>query len=137
MGFNRNQRVESCTKIHTIHVDASLSHASTFHLKEEHIEAEAIEFIAPIYVGEIYAAFMGLKRLINHARGYSSYQLYTDNSIVYYMLNKGRTQLKFINNYFHIHFLVFFTLINNFINIKIFFMPSADNLADQFTRHSG
>jgi hypothetical protein len=64
----------------------------------------------------------------------TAYQLFTDNAIVYFLLNRGRAKLNKINNYILIEIIVFFTLINNFINIHVFFVPTENNLADQFTR---
>ena len=134
MKFNRRQTLEACNNVEIVHVDASLTTACSFHINDEDLKSEPIEYTAPIY-----AAFLGLQQILTHAivhnyNKHTTYQLFTDNSIVYFMLNKGRAQLKHINSNFIINLIVFFTLLYNLINIEIFFVPSADNLADQFTR---
>ena len=139
MKFNRRQTLEACNNVEIVHVDASLTTACSFHINDEDLISEPITYTAPIYVAEIHAAFLGLQQILNHAivnshSKQTAYQLFTDNSIVYFMFNKGRAQLKHINSKFIINLIVFFTLIYNLINIEVFFVPSADNLADQFTR---
>ncbi len=89
-------------------------------------------------MGEIHAAFNAFKYIFMHHQmnpgNDTAYQLFTDNAIVYFLLNRGRAKLNKINNYILIEIIVFFTLINNFININVFFVPTENNLADQFTR---
>jgi hypothetical protein len=84
------------------------------------------------------AAFHALEYIFYHHYNNPSddtaYQLFTDNAIVYFLLNRGRGRLNKINNFILIQIIVFFTLINNYLNISIFFVPSVNNLADQFTR---
>ena len=96
-------------------------------------------YTAPIYVAEAHAAFLGLRQIFDHAIAYNynkntTDQMFTDNCIVYYMINKGKPRTNYINSYFLINFLVFYTLLNNLINIELYFVPSADNLVDQLTR---
>ena len=118
MKYKIRQALEACSNVETVHVDASLDTASSFHINEEDIIIQHTTYTAPIYVAETHAAFLGLKQIYNHASvrnfdRHTTYQLHTDNCIVYYMLNKGRCKTKYINSYFLINFLVFSTLLNN------------------------
>jgi hypothetical protein len=138
MLYNRQQIIESCVNQHVIHCDSSLTTAAIYHVQEDHVNIETLKYRSPIYVGEIHSAFNALKYIFYHHQQQSTvdtaYNLYTDNCIVYFLLNRGRGKLTKINSYFLIQLIVFFTLIVNFININIYFVPSKENLADQFTR---
>jgi hypothetical protein len=138
MLYNKQKTIESCTIQHIIHADSSLTTAAIYHVQEDHVELQSLSYQAPIYVGEIHAAFNALKYIFMHHQinpnADTAYQLFTDNAIVYFLLNRGRAKLNKINNYILIQIIVFFTLINNFINISVFFVPSENNLADKFTR---
>ena len=140
MKFNKTARLNNCTIINQLHVDASLTHAALYSLEEDYHEVVPIQYDAPIYVAEIEAAYMGIKHIILKAnedhtqRGRTAYQLYTDNCIVYYLLNRGRGRLNYINNKVLLEILFLFTLASNYLLIEVFFVPSSLNLADRFTR---
>ena len=139
MIYNKRQALEACSTVETVHVDASLTTACSFFITNQEVVTEPTTYTAPIYVAETHAAFLDLKQIFEHAvaNNYNkttTHQLFTDNCIVYFMINRGRSKAQYINSYFLINFLVFYTLLANIINIEIFFVPSADNLADQFTR---
>jgi hypothetical protein len=138
MYYNKHVILQQCSHITQIHVDASLTHAALIDLTNDQVHIENAQYNAPIYVGEIHAALMGLKYIlhqhIDQPNNMRTYQLFTDNNIVYYLLQRGRAKIQYINQQFLINLITFFTLINNFINIEIFFVPSENNQADRFTR---
>jgi hypothetical protein len=138
MYYNKNLTKQQCSHITPIHVDASLTHAALVDLTNEFTLIESANYNAPIYVGEIHAAFMGPRYILEQHTAQPStsrsYQLFTDNNIVYYLLQRGRAKIQLINQQFLLNLITFFTLINNFINIGTFFVPSKDNKADRFRR---
>jgi hypothetical protein len=138
MLYNKQQIIESCTNQQIVHSDSSLTTAAVYHVQDDYVQTEKLTYRAPIYVAEIHAAFNALKYIFYHHKNNPSddtgYQLYTDNCIVYFLLNRGKGRLKQINNYTLIQILVFYTLIVQFINISVYFIPSKENLADAFTR---
>jgi hypothetical protein len=138
MLYNRQQIIESCSIQHIIHSDSSLTTAAVYHVQADYVQTQPLSYRAPIYVGEIHAAFNALKYIYFHHKNNPSedtaYQLFTDNSIVYFLLNRGRGRLTKINNFILIQIIVFFTIIVNYINVSVYFVPSRENLADEFTR---
>jgi len=91
MLYNKQQIIESCEIQHIIHSDSSLTTAAVYHVQEDYVQIETLSYRAPIYVGEIHAAFNALKYIYFHHKTNPSvdtaYQLFTDNSIVYFFLD--------------------------------------------------
>ena len=68
MKFNKAARLEQCTIINQLHVDASLTHAALYHIEEDYHEVVPIHYQAPVYVAELQAAYIGLKYIILKAK---------------------------------------------------------------------
>ena len=112
MKYKKRQALEACSNVETVHVDASLDTASSFHINEEDIIIQHTTYTAPIYVAETHAAFLGLKQIYNHASvrnfdRHTTYQLHTKSY--------PKNNISLIDNFINL----FFFILQCFIDFRI------------------
>ena len=124
------------TKEVNIYADASSTHIGLYNKQTD--QGSTIKALpgANIYVNELYATFLALVNVRNNYKpdDETVFNIYTDNSIVYYLFNRSRARLKYANMQQVNNIYIFFLILSKLYILNIFYVNTKMNPADVFSR---